>query len=219
MSAPAPRAPRRILCFGDSNTWGARPDGGGRHDAATRWTGVLSHRLGPAYAVIEEGLRGRTTRLDDDMGPGRNGAEYFAPCLMTHQPLDLIILMLGVNDLKDRFGQTAADVADGIDHLITLVDTLPIEGPSDQVPHVLIVAPPRLGARGSAFAAVYAHADTKSAELAPALAALAAARGLPFLDASAIVTVAGGDGVHFGAAGHKALGEALAQVVARLPLS
>lgn len=208
--------PVRILCFGDSNTWGADPDSAGRHGPQRRWTGVLAARLGPSCVVIEEGLRGRTTRLDDALGPGRNGADFLLPCLLSHQPLDCVIVMLGTNDLKDRFDQSADDVAASIAHLADIIAAVPIEGPSDRKPLVLIVAPPRLGPRGAIFAEAYARADVKSAALAPALAAMAAARGLTFFDAGSVVTISGGDGVHLDSRNHAALGAALAGTVAAL---
>lgn len=208
--------PARILCFGDSNIWGADPAGSGRFPAAVRWTGVLAALLGPGYVVIEEGMRGRTTRLDDPMVPGGNGAAYLAPCLVTHQPLDLVILMLGGNDLKDRFGQSAADVGESIAHLLGLIRATPAEGPSDRKPAMLLVAPPRLGPRGSAFAAVYTQADPKSVALGATLAAVAAKAGIPFFDAGSVVEISGGDGVHFPAAAHRALGRALAALASQI---
>ena len=94
---------RRILCFGDSNTWGYDPATGERFDEQTRWTGVLQAALGGDYTVIEEGLNGRTTVWDDPIEGHKNGHEYLVPCLETHRPLDLVVLMLGTNDLKRRF--------------------------------------------------------------------------------------------------------------------
>ncbi|RDJ25517.1 hypothetical protein DWF00_14955 [Bosea caraganae] len=210
------REPARILCFGDSNTWGADPAGGGRLPAAARWTGVLAGALGPGHAVIEEGMRGRTTALDDPMVPGGNGASYLAPCLVSHQPLDLVILMLGNNDLKDRFGQSAADVAENVARLVELIRAAPIEGPSDRKPPILLVAPPKLGPRGPGFAAIFAKADPKSAVLSDALGAVAARANVAFFDAGSVVGISGGDGVHFAAPEHAKLGHALAPLALRL---
>ncbi len=102
-----------VLCYGDSNTWGADPAGGGRFSRDERWPGVLQKSLGDEYHIIEEGLGGRTTVWEDPIEGHKNGKEYLIPCLATHAPLDLVIIMLGTNDLKKRFSVSAQDVAFG----------------------------------------------------------------------------------------------------------
>lgn len=91
---------RHILCYGDSNTWGYTPGTGERHAPDVRWTGVLRRLLGEGWEVLEEGMNGRTTVFDNPMSQGRNGSAYLLTCLETHKPLDLVILMLGTNDLR-----------------------------------------------------------------------------------------------------------------------
>jgi lysophospholipase L1-like esterase len=86
---------KTILCYGDSNTWGYAPGTGKRYLRHERWTGVLQQLLGSNAVVIEEGLNGRTTTLDDPTKPFRNGKDYLIPCLDSHAPLDLVVLMLG----------------------------------------------------------------------------------------------------------------------------
>lgn len=102
---------RTILCYGDSNTWGFDPATRTRFAPDVRWTGVLADRLGSEFRVIEEGLNGRTTRWDDPIETDHNGLTYLRPCAESHQPLDLIIVMLGTNDLKQRFNLSASDIA------------------------------------------------------------------------------------------------------------
>ena len=116
---------KRILIFGDSNVWGDIPlQVGTRLPANVRWTGVLQNMLGNDYEVIEEGLIGRTTNVDDPF-PGfedKNGKDYLFPCLRSQIPLDYVILLLGSNDFKKVFNRTAKDVAKGIDELLTLTE-------------------------------------------------------------------------------------------------
>ena len=89
----------KVLCYGDSNTWGRDPHGKGiRYPVNVRWTGLLQSKLGHDYDIIEEGLGGRTTVIDDPKREGRNGKTYLRPCLETHSPIDVITLMLGTND-------------------------------------------------------------------------------------------------------------------------
>jgi lysophospholipase L1-like esterase len=92
-----------IVAYGDSNTWGYDPATGTRIPPGLRWTGVMQSELGSSFKVIEEGLNGRTTVIDDPIEPYRSGIAYLPPCLLSHAPLDLIIISLGCNDLKHRF--------------------------------------------------------------------------------------------------------------------
>jgi lysophospholipase L1-like esterase len=108
---------KTVLCFGDSNTWGCMPLTGPepprRYGPSRRWPGVLRRELGDGHWVVEEGLNGRTTVWDDALEPHRNGRDLLLPSLLTHQPVDLVIVMLGTNDLKRRFGLGARDIAAG----------------------------------------------------------------------------------------------------------
>src|SRR5437870_2517157 len=105
-----------VLCYGDSNTHGSKPDKSGRYAINERWTGILQQLLGNDYYVIEEGLGGRTTDLEhfSPNKPNRNGLEYFKPCIDSHMPLDVVIIMLGTNDLKTIYNRTAQDVANAL---------------------------------------------------------------------------------------------------------
>ena len=111
---------KHIVCFGDSNTHGycADPkdcaDGGDRFNENERWTCLLQQKLGEDCLVIEEGLSGRTTVFDDPLHESMSGLDYITPCLMSHEPVDLLIIMLGTNDTKDRFYASAACIGIGM---------------------------------------------------------------------------------------------------------
>ena len=135
---------KTILCYGDSNTWGYNPSTGGRYPRDVRWPGVLRRELGDDYLVIEEGLNGRTTVWDDPIEGYKNGKEYLVPCLETHKPLDLVIILLGTNDLKVRFSVSAYDIANGAGALVQIVQKSEI-GPGGRAPQVLLLAPPPCG--------------------------------------------------------------------------
>ena len=94
---------KTILCYGDSNTYGYNPSNGFRYPENVRWTGRLQSALGEGYKIIEEGCNGRTTIFDDPLEGWKNGLGYLRPCLNSHKPVDIVIMMLGSNDLKETF--------------------------------------------------------------------------------------------------------------------
>jgi lysophospholipase L1-like esterase len=209
---------RTILCFGDSNTWGCvpltAPEPPRRYEPWRRWPGVLRRELGDGYWIVEEGLNGRTTVWDDALEPHRNGKQLLPPVLMTHQPLDLVVVMLGTNDLKRRFGLGERDIAAGAGTLLDVVRASDC-GPEGSAPQSLLVCPAPVG-RLELFAEEFAGAVEKSRGLARQYAAVAAARSCPFLDAGAHVRSSDIDGIHLDAPAHQRLGVVIAREVHRL---
>jgi lysophospholipase L1-like esterase len=208
---------KTVLCYGDSNTWGAVPmaswDDRRRYAPAERWTGVMQAALGPDWQVIAEGLPGRTSAIEDPVeGAHLSGLTHFRPCLESHRPIDLIVLMLGTNDFKRRLGLEAEDVAIGIGRLFEELRVLGRFG--DKRPPVVLISPPPIEAVGI-FETMYAGAGAKSKQLAPLLKSLAAANGALFLDAGQIIASSPIDGIHLGAAAHAALGSAAARAAAQ----
>jgi lysophospholipase L1-like esterase len=202
-----------VLCYGDSNTYGADPAGGDRLPYDVRWPGVLAGLLEGEARVIEEGLNGRTTVRDDPYSPGRNGLAYLVPCLDSHAPIDVVVIMLGTNDLKATFGLVASDIAAGA---ATLVDTVLLAqcGPGTGAPQVLLVAPPALGAPSDVMELWgFAGANERNAALPRLYRAAALRAGVGFLDASAIVIADPADGIHLSAESHRTLAHAVAGAV------
>ena len=205
---------RVVLCYGDSNTWGWIPGGNGRHARGKRWPGVLAAELGPGWHVVEEGLSGRTTVFDDPLSPDRNGRTYLAPSLASHEPVDLVVLFLGTNDLKARFGVPAADIAAGAGALVTIV-LESLAGPGMTPPRVLVLGLPRLG-RLTELADMFAGAEGKAARLPEHLRAVAATLGADFLDLGELLAYSDADGIHLDERGHNTIGEAVAGAVRRV---
>lgn len=203
-----------ILCFGDSNTWGYNPATSGRYPRDVRWTGVLQAALGPDYHVIEEGLNGRTTVWEDPVEGDKVGKRHLLPCLESQAPLDLVILMLGTNDTKKRYSAPPSDIARGVGVLLDII-TASTAGSVAKAPPVLLVAPVPLG-KLTEFASMFDGGPEKSRALAPLYAAVARERGCAFFDAGSVARCSDVDGVHFEAAGHRALGEAMAREVKKI---
>lgn len=207
----------RILCFGDSNTWGFKPDQPfTRFSRDIRWTGVVDKILGDEFEIIEEGLNGRTTVWDDPFGSHKDGSVYLPPCLESHAELDLVIIMLGTNDLKAHFKLTAAEVAQGLKKLISIVRSSG-SGRGGGSPHILIVVPPPIG-KLTLLAGVYGDAPEKSKFLAHEIQLITQFMNCPFMDAGLVVTSSPIDGVHWEADQHKRFAEAVSEKIKNIIL-
>jgi lysophospholipase L1-like esterase len=204
-----------VLCFGDSNTNGIPADDENyvRLPADVRWTGRLQLLLGDGYYVIEEGLGGRTTDLDYADRPGCNGRPYFGPCLQSHDPLDVVVIMLGTNDLKTEFSRSPAAIAAALDGYISDVAEN-AENRAGGPPRTILVSPIHIDDSQPAFAGrtsqnFAASAPGRSRRLAAELHRVAEARGALFADA-ATVARAGDDGLHLTLDSHDRLAELIA---------
>ena len=200
-----------IVAFGDSNTWGYDPATGVRFPHARRWPSVLARELGPDFEVIAEGLNGRTTVHDDPIEPYRCGADALPPCLMSHAPLDLVILALGCNDLKKRFSLSAFDIAEGAARLVFLARAYG-QGPDGRPPKILLIAPPPV-AKLTGFAEMFEGSTEKSRLLGERYRAVAEREGVAFLDAGQVIRCSDLDGIHFEADQHELLGRSVAKAV------
>lgn len=207
---------KTILCYGDSNTWGAKPmttlDVVERFGPEVRWGSVMRALLGSEYWVVEEGLNGRTTVWDDPVeGEYKNGKTYLPACLESHQPIDLVAMMLGTNDLKHRYGLSAHDIALGAGRLVEIIQTSG-RGPKGGSPKVLLICPPPV-AKLTLFADMFEGATEKSRQLAAHYQWTANRFGCEFLDASQFIMSSDGDGIHFEAGEQQKLGKAVADRV------
>jgi lysophospholipase L1-like esterase len=218
---------KRVLVFGDSNTWGWRPikDGfpSARLDDAQRWPGVLQQQLGVGHSVVVDGLNGRTANASYAesvatlQGADFNGEQGLRIALAREAPLDLVVIMLGTNDTQDPLNRSAMQIAEGISKLVAIArkDHAGVFTTAKR-PAVLVIAPPPLGdISATPFKEVFAGgAAAKSVQLAAAIRALAAAEGYSAVNAAVMVGHSGGvDGVHLTLPQHRLLGTALVPIV------
>jgi lysophospholipase L1-like esterase len=209
----------KVLCYGDSNTWGQKPDKTGRYPANVRWTGRLQELLGDDYYIVEEGLGSRTTDLDYQRKPGRNGKAYLVPCLDSHTPLNVVILMLGTNDLKIEFRRSAQDIAQAIEGLVSDIRQYS-QDKNGNPPKIVLVSPIHIDNEAPYFAELYTdyydeHSAQESHKLAAAFSEIAQKTGCEFVDAAS-ASKAGDDGIHFGEASEAPLAELLKTKVSQL---
>ncbi len=205
---------KTVLCFGDSLTWGYNPDGPSRHDYDDRWPSVLEKALGSEVAVIAEGLNGRTTGYDDHLADcDRNGVKTLPTVLHTHMPLDLVIIMLGSNDMKPVIAGTAYAARAGMQRLVGLIRQHEYSFDYD-APDVLIVSPPPLcGTADPVFSAMFRGGVEESAMLASLYRDLADDLGCGFFDAGSVSNTTPIDGVHLTADSTRAIGRGLEPIV------
>ncbi|MEL7149849.1 MAG: SGNH/GDSL hydrolase family protein [Pseudomonadota bacterium] len=201
----------RVLIYGDSNSFGTAPMAAlgvdAVHPAGVRWGDVMARALGADWSVVIEGLPGRTTVHDDPIeGAYRNGLKVLPAILHSHKPIDILVICLGTNDQKQRFGLLAEDVALGLARLAREAFA------SGTVAQVLLVAPPPLRERGD-FKDMFRGAEARGAGLAGHVARFAPAEGAGFFDAGSVIEVDPLDGIHWSAEAHGVLGAALADRV------
>ena len=209
---------KTILAYGDSLTFGSNPQPGGpRHDYEDRWPSVLERGLGGQARVIAEGLGGRTTAFDDwTADADRNGARILPTLLASHAPLDLVIIMLGTNDLKPAINGNALTASYGMRRLVQ-VTRGHFTMLNEPVPEILLVAPPLVCATDNAdmmghFGGLE-HALLQAGELAQHYARRAQEWNTGFFDASTVAKPDPLDGIHLDAANTRAIGEGLVPVV------
>ncbi|MDX2165044.1 MAG: SGNH/GDSL hydrolase family protein [Gammaproteobacteria bacterium] len=208
---------KTILCFGDSNTWGYVT---GSIDLDTllakrfafnkRWPGVLQQELAEPYRIIEAGLNGRTTNIDDPEWPDRNGLSALPILLESNSPIDMIIVMLGTNDMKSRFNRTASDIISGMSEIIDKIRSLKfISGESET--KILVISPP-IVTKEDGFGEDFKNANKKSSEYAQQLKHLCKQKSCYHLDASEL-KFSEIDGVHLEERSHQLLGQKIARAV------
>lgn len=208
---------KTIVCFGDSNTHGYDSSTGGRFDDKHRYPCLLEQFLGEEYLVREEGMSGRTTVFDDPLFEGLSGLAAIYPCLMTHEPVDLLLIMLGTNDIKERFCVNAENIAKGLERLArkAMAST---EAWRDGLANVVLIAPPPIAAGyDSTFIAneMGVGCLEKSRQLAFYYERTASMLGCRFFDAGTIsgIKMHPNDYMHLDAESHSLLAQALAEKI------
>lgn len=205
---------KSVLAYGDSLTWGYDPVNLGRHAYEDRWTSVLQKALGHGVRVIAEGLNGRTTAYDDHLADcDRNGARLLPSVLATHKPLDLVIIMLGTNDLKRGIQGTAMGATSGIKRLVRLVQQHDW-GFGFDGPEILIVSPPAIQETADAmFGAMFNRSIEEGSMLASMYRDVADELGCGYFDAGSVAKTTPRDGIHLDAENTRAIGRGLEPIV------
>mgnify|MGYP001160001713 FL=1 len=208
---------KKILTFGDSNTYGTPPmllrDGNNaRYGEDIRWPMIMQNYLSPDWKVIEEGLPGRTTSLPDpEMGDYMNGQIGLKIALNSHAPIDLLIIMLGTNDSKIQFGLQATQIASGLASLLNIANTPDMQRKHDNF-QILIITPPQVKEQ-NALEKIFFNAKEKTAALDHFYNQIAEKYEVNKLNAGDFIETSETDGVHFEPEAHKILGKTVADYI------
>jgi lysophospholipase L1-like esterase len=215
----------RILIYGDSITWGyvplEDPSPVQRFPFSVRWPGVIQTALGNRYIIVEEGLNSRTAGVDEFasyLDPSiqddftLNGRPTLLPLIRSHEPLALVVIMLGTNDTRLYQNQSPEAIEASVTHLIQIVK---LGSTPEYLPKILLVAPPpgRQGA-SAVINFLFEGSYDRAALLGRSFAKVARAEDVYFFDAGTVLPVADGlDGIHLTPEGNAALGKALAEKI------
>jgi len=210
---------KQILCFGDSNTYGFNIDNTGLEDLRIpyheRWTSQLQQNLGSECNIVVEGLCGRTIAFDDPTCPCRRGLDWLIPCLTTHQPLDLVLFMLGTNDVKPLFNASAQNIASSLNLLLRTYRGF-YTGQGERVPEALVIAPPPIGENiaSSILADQFDDSSVQKSRRLPAeYEKIAFSNKARFFDAATVTQYDPIECVHFNSNGHEKMAQALTEIV------
>ena len=202
---------KKIVCYGDSNTWGYVPVTGKRYPKGVRWTSLLAEYTGAE--VIEEGLNGRTTVFPDELAPYRTGSDYIEACVDSHSPFDLLIVMLGTNDMKTYVCNCADASAKGAARICRMARNVCPDI------DILLVSPIVLGLWRTEMGPMF-QLNKESLEntykFGPLFEAQAVENGFYFLDAARFAEPSKGpmgDATHMDPENHKKLARAIADKV------
>lgn len=205
---------KTILCYGDSNTWGAIPNKDERYSRNVRYPGVLQDLLGKDFEVVNEGLPGRTLAAIDPAKPQRTGITHLQAILETHDPLDLVIIMLGTNDVKNTYNLSAEEISADLEKTVNLIQQ---NQSLLRIPRILVVCPPTV------IVPTENELDERMVpgiELFKALPSLykavAEKYGCLFLNAGDIISSSKVDGYHLDADAHLKLASKLSEIVNKI---
>lgn len=204
----------KVLCFGDSNTWGTRPDAG-RYDEAERWTSLLAGYLNFAehnVEVIEAGQPNRTLVHNSPFYGDKSGVSYLKPLLEQHQP-EVIILLLGTNDLKAKFDLSAREIALAAAQLIEQVQAFTHDPVIEKTSITLLLVSPPVIREVGAYKQIYKAGSSKSKSLAFEYAKQAERLECHFFDANEVIISSELDGIHWGEDEHEKLAKRLSSIL------
>jgi len=202
---------KKILCYGDSNTWGCSPVDSSRFDENTRWPMVMSSILGDNFSVIEEGLNGRTVLNLSPENYMLNGIECIEPLIENYSPIDIFIVCLGLNDVFIFEEVTINEILNGIEKIIDIVNAFQNRH-NCNIPETIIMSPPMFNGNVE-WANIIELQINKLKGLPEAYKRLAMEKNCHYFNTCDYATGSIIDGSHLDADNHILLGKKISEFV------
>lgn len=201
---------KKILCYGDSNTFGFNPQTCGRYDKTIRWSGILGTILPSDIKVIEEGMNNRTGFFKNPEGLKQSGGEYLPIYLQNHNDIDICILSLGTNDAQFFYKLDELAAQTGIQNLINSIKEVNPET------KIIIIPPVKISANilHSGFALMFNKTSIeKIHEVFPVFKQTADKNNCYYLDLNEFVQPSETDGLHYTEESHKIIAQKIADFI------
>ena len=201
---------KKILCYGDSNTFGYNPETGGRYDKNTRWSGILSYLLKENYQIIEEGMNNRTAFFKNPEGLKQSGSEYLSIYLQDHKNIDICILNLGTNDAQIFYPLDKVVVEKGLQNLVNVIKNI---NPKTKI---IIVPPVKITQDlfNSGFAAMFdKNSIEKIQNVMPVFEQFARDKNYYYFDFDSLTSPSKFDGIHYTKESHQIIATKLAEYI------
>ena len=206
---------KNIFCYGDSITWGFDPITWSRYNYGDRWTSVLQENLGPGYYITVNALQGRTTTWEHPFLPFRNGREPLMMLLESNAPIDLVIIMLGTNDIISMLNKSAEESASGMLSLVRIIYQS-LSGPNGGIPKIMILSPPVIGNLSGFMSLYYSKRKDESKKLAQYHKTFSEQFGCNFIDSNEFIRTCEPDGLHISRESQRILGIKVAEEVRKI---
>ena len=201
---------KKILCYGDSNTFGFNPKNGGRYDKTTRWSGILSDLLKEKYEVIEEGMNNRTGFFKNPEGLKQSGGEYLSIYLQNHKDIDICLLSLGTNDALIFYPLDKTSTEKGLQNLTSEIIKTNFKTKVVIIPPVKITK----DLLHSGFAVIFNKDSIKKIQNTfPAFEEFAKANNYYYFDFNKFTSPSQIDGIHYTKESHKIIAAKLAEFI------
>lgn len=204
---------KKVLCFGDSNTFGFIPENGQRYDENTRWTGLLKELAKENYEIIEAGCNNRTGFSDNPAGIKETGYKIL-PLYLAKNP-DVVVIAVGINDLQPVYNISFFEIKTGLEKMIEMIRK------ASPAVKIIIVSPSKITDNifHSYFATMFDKTSVEKSKHLPAIYKnVAREKDCIFVDLNNIAEVSKKDGLHYEACEHKKIAYAIFKTLENLTI-
>ena len=199
---------KKILCYGDSNTFGFNPLNGKRFDEKTRWSGILKKALFENYEIIEEGLNNRTAFVNNPNGIEYNTNVQLLKILETYNDIKYLILSVGVNDFQFQYDLNSKTLESELKALLEKILNKNIKP--------IIILPNKLDEKifNGYFSCLFNEKSIlKSKELSKIYQKIASELNCQFIDTSTFTTPSEIDGLHYDETSHRLIAQEIIKLI------